>query len=130
MGSPYPGRESEIFKTARGPPSIIRLTTTPEREADEVKAQLDLIGIVVEDMGRALAFYRELGLEIPEDGDGQPHVEATLPGGLRLAWDTAETIRSFNPEWQPATGGPQIGLAFLVDSPAGVDAAYERLARL
>ena len=54
-----------------------------------MKAQLDLIGIVVEDMGRALAFYRELGLELPEDGDGQPHVEATLPGGLGLAWDTA-----------------------------------------
>jgi catechol 2,3-dioxygenase-like lactoylglutathione lyase family enzyme len=95
-----------------------------------VKAQLDLIGIVVEDMGRSLAFYRELGLEIPENGDGQPHVESTLPGGLRLAWDTAETIRSFNPEWQPASGGPQIGLAFLVDSPADVDAAYERLVSL
>jgi catechol 2,3-dioxygenase-like lactoylglutathione lyase family enzyme len=102
----------------------------PEREADKVKAQLDLIGIVVEDMGRSLAFYRELGLEVPEDGDGQPHVESTLPGGLRLAWDTAETIRSFNPDWQPATGGPQIGLAFLVDSPADVDAAYERLVSL
>jgi catechol 2,3-dioxygenase-like lactoylglutathione lyase family enzyme len=102
----------------------------PEREADNVKAQLDLIGIVVEDMGRSLAFYRELGLEVPEDGDGQPHVESTLRGGLRLAWDTAETIRSFNPEWQPATGGPQIGLAFLVDSPADVDATYERLVSL
>jgi catechol 2,3-dioxygenase-like lactoylglutathione lyase family enzyme len=95
-----------------------------------MNAQLDLIGIVVEDMERALAFYRELGLDVPEDGDGQPHVETTLRGGLRLAWDTRETIQSFNPDWEPASGGPQIGLAFLVDSPADVDAVFERLVSL
>jgi catechol 2,3-dioxygenase-like lactoylglutathione lyase family enzyme len=95
-----------------------------------MEARLDLIGLVVEDMGRSLAFYRELGLDIPGDGDGQPHVETTLPGGVRLAWDTQETIRSFDPEWQPANGGPQIGLAFRLDSPADVDAAYGRLVSL
>ena len=91
-------------------------------------AQLDLIGIVVEDMGRSLAFYRELGLDFPEEGS--EHVEATLPGGLRVALDAQETVRSFDPDWQPATGGPQIGLAFRVDTPADVDAAYERLVSL
>jgi catechol 2,3-dioxygenase-like lactoylglutathione lyase family enzyme len=95
-----------------------------------MKARLDLIGIVVADMGRSLAFYRELGLELPQDADGQPHVEATLPGGLRLALDTEETIRSFQPDWQPPSGGPGIGLAFRLDSPADVDAAYERLVSL
>jgi catechol 2,3-dioxygenase-like lactoylglutathione lyase family enzyme len=95
-----------------------------------MKARLDLIGIVVEDMGRSLAFYRELGLDVPEDADDQPHVEVTLPGGLRLAWDTEETIRSFEPSWQPPSGGQRIGLAFLLDSPADVDAAYERLVSL
>lgn len=95
-----------------------------------MKARLDLIGIVVEDMGRSLAFYRELGMDVPEDAAGQPHVEVTLPGGLRLAWDSEETIRSFEPDWQPPSGGQRIGLAFLLDSPADVDAAYERLASL
>ena len=95
-----------------------------------MKAQLDLIGLVVEDMGRSLEFYRELGMDVPGDADGQPHVEASLPGGLRLAWDTQETIRSFEPDWQPATGGQQIGLAFRLDSPSDVDAAYERLVSL
>jgi catechol 2,3-dioxygenase-like lactoylglutathione lyase family enzyme len=95
-----------------------------------MKAQLDLIGIVVEDMGRSLAFYRELGLEVPEDADDQPHAETTLPGGLRLAWDSEETVRSFMPDWQPPSGGQRIGLAFRLDSPAEVDAAYERLVSL
>ena len=51
-------------------------------------AQPDLIGIVVRDMAAALRFYRTLGLEIPADQDAEPHVEVTLPGGFRIAWDT------------------------------------------
>jgi catechol 2,3-dioxygenase-like lactoylglutathione lyase family enzyme len=88
--------------------------------------QLDLIGIVVEDMPRSLAFYRRLGLDVAPDADSQPHVEVALPGGLRLAWDTLETIRSFDPDFaQPSASG--ISLAFLMESSAALDAAYEEL---
>ena len=90
-------------------------------------ARLDLIGIVVQDMARSLAFYRQLGLEVPAEADAEGHVEATLPGGLRLAWDTVETIRSFDPDWSPPSGGARIGLAFLCDSPADVDRMYALL---
>lgn len=93
-------------------------------------ARLDLIGIVVTDMARSLAFYRRLGLDVPPEADIEPHVEATLPGGLRLAWDTEETIRSFDPDWTPTTGGHRIGLAFLVDDPAAVDRTYDELTAL
>jgi catechol 2,3-dioxygenase-like lactoylglutathione lyase family enzyme len=86
--------------------------------------QLDLIGIVVADMARSLAFYRRLGLDIPAEADGQPHVEVTLPGGLRLAWDTVETVRSFDPHWQPPSGGHRVGFAFRCAGPADVDATY------
>jgi uncharacterized glyoxalase superfamily protein PhnB len=55
-------------------------------------------------------------------------VEATLPGGLRVAWDTVETIRSFDPEWEPPSGDQRIGLAFLCESPAEVDSLYAELA--
>ena len=88
--------------------------------------QLDLIGIVVEDMARSLAFYRQLGLEVPADADAEPHVEVTLRGGIRVAWDTVETIRSFDPDFK-STGCSSIGLAFRVDTAADVDATYERL---
>jgi catechol 2,3-dioxygenase-like lactoylglutathione lyase family enzyme len=88
--------------------------------------KLDLVGIVVEDLGRSLAFYRRLGLEAP---DGEDHVEATLPGGLRVAWDTVETIRSFDPDWEPPSGGQRIGLAFLCESPGDVDTLYAELAQ-
>jgi catechol 2,3-dioxygenase-like lactoylglutathione lyase family enzyme len=95
-----------------------------------MQARLDVIGIVVEDMARSLAFYRQLGLEVPPEADQQPHVEAPLPGGLRLAWDTVETIRSFDPGWQPPSGGPRIGLSFRVDTPAEVDSDYDKLVSL
>jgi catechol 2,3-dioxygenase-like lactoylglutathione lyase family enzyme len=86
--------------------------------------KLDCIGLVVEDMGASLAFYRRLGFDIPLDSDTEPHVEATLPGGLRFAWDTVDTVRSFSPEWTKPTGSNAIGLAFLCDD---VDKTYQEL---
>lgn len=77
-----------------------------------MRARVDLIGFVVADMARSLAFYRTLGLEFPADADQQPHVEVELPGGFRLAWDTVEVIRAIDPDWQPATGGPGASIAF------------------
>ncbi len=88
---------------------------------------LDLIGIIVADMPRSLAFYRRLGVDVPADADAEPHVEVALRGGIRLAWDTLETIRSFDPEYEhPGASG--VALAFLMDSPAEVDAVYAALA--
>ncbi|TPQ23863.1 VOC family protein [Streptomyces sporangiiformans] len=89
--------------------------------------RFDLIGLVVSDMAASLAFYRRLGLVFPEASEEQPHVEAQLPGGLRLALDTEEIVRSFHAGWEPPSGGGRIGLAFLCDSPADVDASYDEL---
>jgi catechol 2,3-dioxygenase-like lactoylglutathione lyase family enzyme len=88
--------------------------------------RLDLIGIVVEDMARSLAFHRQLGLDVPAQADNQPHAELTLAGGIRVAWDTLEEVRSFDPEFRKPDGSG-IGLAFLLDTPADVDATYDRL---
>lgn len=95
-----------------------------------MQPKLDLIGIVVSDMARSLAFYRELGLDIPASADAEGHVEVTLPGGLRLAWDTEEVIKSFDEGFNPTSGAGRIGLAFLCDSAQEVDVAYKKLVRL
>ncbi|MBF6522612.1 hypothetical protein CJ469_03529 [Nocardia farcinica] len=92
-----------------------------------MSAQLDVIGIITSDMAASLAFYRTLGLEFPAGSEDQPHVEATLAGGMRLALDTEDTIRSFHPDWQPTRGGGRIGLAFRCADPAAVDALYAEL---
>lgn len=83
---------------------------------------LDAIGIVAKDLARSMEFYRLLGLEFPE-GDPEGHVEARGPGGLRVMLDSEETVLSFDPDWKRPQGN-SIGLAFLCDSPAEVDALY------
>ncbi|GFH38249.1 VOC family protein [Streptomyces pacificus] len=89
--------------------------------------QLSLFGIVVDDMPKALAFYRRLGLDIAPEADSQPHVETTLPGGVRLAWDTVETVRGYDPEWQAPTGSHRFAVAFEFPDVQSVDAKYAEL---
>ncbi|WP_236245817.1 VOC family protein [Streptomyces sp. CC210A] len=89
--------------------------------------RFDALGLVVSDMAASLAFYRLLGLEVPASADTAPHAEATLPGGLRLMWDTEETVRSYDPGWTRPTGGDAVALAFRCAGPAEVDATYDAL---
>ena len=84
---------------------------------------LDAIGIVSSDLGRSRVFYRLLGVEIAE---GDDHVEASFPNGLRLMFDTEQVIHSFSPDWARATGN-QVALAFACASPAEVDEIYRRV---
>lgn len=88
--------------------------------------RLDLVGLIVNDMAASLAFYRRLGFDIPPEADGEGHVESSA-GGLRIAWDSVDVIRSFDPEWIPPVGGRRISLAFLCDSPAEVDEVFAKL---
>ena len=89
-------------------------------------AQIDMIGMTVRDMVAALAFYRLLGLAVPDGVEGEDHVEVTTPNGYRLAWDTEALIRGLDPDWQPPVG-QRITLAFRCDGPTDVDATYARL---
>ena len=86
---------------------------------------LNYIGLVVADMPRSLAFYRLLGLDIPAEQDAAPHAECTLPGGMRICWDTEDTIRSFDPEWSPPAGGGRSAIGFECDTPAEVDKVFD-----
>jgi uncharacterized glyoxalase superfamily protein PhnB len=90
-------------------------------------AQFSAVGVVAADMAKTLAFYRRLGLDIPADADSAPHAEVTLPGGLRLLFDTEDTVRSFHPGWTPVAGAGRIGMAFALPDPAAVDAKYAEL---
>jgi catechol 2,3-dioxygenase-like lactoylglutathione lyase family enzyme len=86
---------------------------------------LNGIGLAAADLAKSLAFYRRLGLDIPAEADHEPHAEAVLPGGIRLMWDTHDSLRGFDPDWTPSTGGPS--LAFLCADAAEVDRVYQEL---
>ena len=87
--------------------------------------KLDMLGIVCKDIGASLGFYRTLGLDAPATWEG-PYVEMTLEGGLRLSWNDLEMVKGLDPHWAPPTG-QRVGLAFLCDGVADVDARYERV---
>jgi catechol 2,3-dioxygenase-like lactoylglutathione lyase family enzyme len=87
--------------------------------------QLNAIGIVASSMERSIAFYRLLGLDVPET-PGEGHIDLFLPNGVRFMLDTEDVVRSFRPEWKRETGN-QVGLAFECESPAEVDETYGRV---
>ncbi len=109
---------SEFFKTGGRTGAYRDRMATP---------RFAVIGLVVSDLAASLAFYRRLGLSFPEGAEQQPHVEAELPGGLTLALDTEETVRSFHSGWRPPSAGGRISLAFRCGEPAAVEALYEDL---
>ncbi|MGL4609434.1 MAG: VOC family protein [Trueperaceae bacterium] len=85
--------------------------------------KLDMIGIVTQDMAKSLAFYRNI-FAIPENLDGEGHVEITLESGLRFAWDTLAVMQSFEPHYSFVP--KQVG-AFLCNNAADVDKTFSEL---
>jgi len=88
--------------------------------------ELRAIGIVSKDLGASIRFYLLLGVAFPQpEGDGD-HVEATLPGGLRVMLDSLDLMKKLDPAWTEPKGH-RMGLAFECGSPAEVDAVHARV---
>ncbi|CAN5468865.1 VOC family protein [soil metagenome] len=87
----------------------------------------DAIGIISSDLAESIRFYRLLGVPFPEDPDSD-HVEASLPGGMRLMLDSEALVAQHFADWSPPTGGlPRTALAFLCESPSEVDAVHDTI---
>jgi predicted lactoylglutathione lyase len=89
-------------------------------------ARLSMIGLLVEDMGRSLGFYRTLGLTIPEGSEEETHVEVEVGGGLILFWDAA-FVGTYDANREEPNGGYRIVPKFFVGSEKAVDALYAKL---
>ncbi|OLC55676.1 MAG: glyoxalase [Chloroflexi bacterium 13_1_40CM_4_68_4] len=85
---------------------------------------LAAIGIVARDLSLSVAFYRLLGVEIPDqDGD---HIDVALPSGMRLMWDALELIKQIDADWVEPVGH-RMGLAFECANAADVDRVHKRV---
>ncbi|MFD3798172.1 VOC family protein [Streptomyces californicus] len=89
--------------------------------------RFDSFSIITADLAASLAFYRRLGLDIPDGAESAPHVEVHLAGGQRLLWDTEQVIAALDPEWKRPAGGERLALAFACDSAREVDTLYAEL---
>ena len=82
--------------------------------------------VFARDLERSIAFYRLLGLSVPDPG--MPHVAVELPGGNSLSLDTEQTIAGMHPGWvPPSSEASRLALALGVGSPAEVDALFEKV---
>jgi catechol 2,3-dioxygenase-like lactoylglutathione lyase family enzyme len=84
-------------------------------------------GIFVKDMAASLAFYRRLGLTIPDSADREVHVEAELPGGIHMQFDTIELTKGYDPGWEEPAGGSRTLFQFEVPTRDAVDDLFGEL---
>ena len=88
---------------------------------------LYMVGIIVEDMGRAVEFYRRLGVDIPAGGENQHSVLIKMGNGLTFFLnDKLANSRYDQGRDQPA-GGYRILLEFYLKTREAVDAKYAEM---
>jgi predicted lactoylglutathione lyase len=88
--------------------------------------ELYMVGVMVEDMGRAVEFYRRLGVEIPTDSETKQHVEIKM-GGLTFFLSTHRLNARWDPAKTEASGGYRILLEFYLTTREAVDAKYAEM---
>ena len=88
--------------------------------------QLSMVGLIVQDMSKALEFYRRLGLGIPEGDETKPFVQIQMESGVTIFWDTFFAERHY-PDMVPPSGGSRVMLEFFLESEEAVDAKFEEL---
>jgi len=89
--------------------------------------ELYMVGVIVEDMARALEFYRRLGVDIPAGSESRPHVEVKMSGMTFFL-----TTKTLNARWDPSrtdiTGsGYRMILEFYLHTREALDAKYAEM---
>ena len=97
------------------------------------RARFGGIDIVSKDMAASLAFYRELGLDIPEDtvyvDNGAPqHVTVKIDSEVGVDIDSDTLTGGYDPQWPAGQGG--VVVIFRTDTRADVDALHDHMVRL
>ena len=97
---------------------------------------LDQLNLIVGDMDESIAFYRAIGLNIPEEAvwrteTGGHHVEVRMPDGFELALDSQPLAEVYNAGWRAFKGeGNRTIMSFRYGDAAEVDATYQRVRTL
>ena len=87
--------------------------------------QLGIVGLIVADVNRSLAFYRLLGLDLPSSVDGSSYRHRFENGNV-LFWEQPAVIKSFDPTWSvPPPGDRRVVLEFGFSSVARLVDAYD-----
>ena len=94
---------------------------------DERQPKFTGMFLVVQDMAAAMAFYRRLGLAIPDGAETQIHVEIEAGDGVYLSFGTVQLTTGYDPGWRQPEGGTPNVLQFHVPSRQRVDDLFADL---
>ena len=91
--------------------------------------QLDLVS---RDMDKTLAFYRLLGVDIPDNAvwrtaSGAHHVHLDMPGGATLGFNSVKLAPAFNRGFANKGSGGNVGIGFSVEGRKHVDDIFARM---
>ena len=91
-----------------------------------MSAHLHSVGLLTADLPAALAFYRLLGLAVPDGAEAGPVAAAGVLGAeLTLTWGTADALAPLDPA-RAADPTRRVQVEIGLDAPADVDAAFAR----
>jgi uncharacterized glyoxalase superfamily protein PhnB len=95
-----------------------------------VRPVLNQLNLVARDFEATLAFYRRLGLEVP-DGSASPagvrHAALTLANGFMLEFDNEALAGLYNAAWRTPGGGSRVLIGLSLPSRGEVDRLYGAL---
>ena len=95
--------------------------------------ELYMIGLIVQDMGKSLEFYRRLGLAIPDESEEKTHVEIKMGSGLTFFLDSRPArwdprfVRRADPERLEGSDSYRSILEFYLKTRVAVEAKYAEL---
>jgi predicted lactoylglutathione lyase len=100
---------------------------------ENMALELYMLGLIVQDMGKSLEFYRRLGLAIPPGSEEKTHVGIKMGNGLTFFLDSRPSrwdprfIRRDDPGRMEASDGYRSILEFYLKTRDAVDAKYTEL---
>ena len=91
-----------------------------------MEIQLSMLILEVRDLAASIAFYRELGLDLPDPIPGRPVLIHRMGSGVSLLLTTSFAA-TYDPDWSRPTTGYQQLLEFYVGEDALVDQRWAEL---
>ncbi|MEO6999206.1 MAG: VOC family protein [Terracoccus sp.] len=91
-----------------------------------MEIQLSMLILEVRDLAASIAFYRDLGLDVPDPVPGRPLAVHRMGSGVTLLLTTSFAA-TYDPAWTRPAGGYQQLIEFYVGEDSAVDGLWADL---
>ena len=97
----------------------------------QARPVLNQLNLVARDFEKTVAFYRRLGVDVPEGrrspSDGTRHAQVEAGSDFSLEFDNVGLARLYNAAWRRPEGSSRALIGFALPSREAVDATYADL---